>query len=294
MRRRDLRGRRCPGWGRRWWRPGLTVPRCTRAFGSFAGPDGAFGSRAWMVANWQSRLDGGELAEPLCGRVQTAQRAWVRAFVAALEATAGAVKVWTDSRYVCSGERGRGLRSRTAISGRGHSRLGGRGPPRWPGSRRIWTGRTLLSAASHATLGRAAAGLMCWRAAGRRPMRSRRRTRSGPFWPGTRRTGCSIGCRRRCSCWRRETRRGPRGRGFARAPWPRGGGGEGRARAHRCGRRLVGVWQVRAAREHSSALEELEDAVRAAGCPRAAACGGADDFGCWKGQGVEDPACPAG
>ena len=39
------------------------------------------------------------------GPAQTAQRAEVRAFVAAVEYTGGAVKVWTDSRFVCSGVR---------------------------------------------------------------------------------------------------------------------------------------------------------------------------------------------
>ena len=61
-------------------------------------------SRAgWSL--WMPGVEGGELAEPLCGKVQTAQRAEVRAFVAALEATAGAVLVWTDSRYVSNGVR---------------------------------------------------------------------------------------------------------------------------------------------------------------------------------------------
>ena len=54
---------------------------------------------------WIPGAVGGELAEPLCGSAQTAPRAEVRAFVAALEATAGAVRVWTDSRYVCNGVR---------------------------------------------------------------------------------------------------------------------------------------------------------------------------------------------
>ena len=54
---------------------------------------------------WIPGVEGGELAEPLCGTVQTSQRAEVRALVAALEATAGAVKVWTDNRYVCNGVR---------------------------------------------------------------------------------------------------------------------------------------------------------------------------------------------
>ena len=54
---------------------------------------------------WIPGVEGGELAEPLCGTVQTSQRAEVRALVAALEATAGAVRVWTDNRYVCNGVR---------------------------------------------------------------------------------------------------------------------------------------------------------------------------------------------
>ena len=45
------------------------------------------------------------MAEAVKGPAQTAQRAEVRAFVAAVEYTGGAVKVWTDSRFVCSGVR---------------------------------------------------------------------------------------------------------------------------------------------------------------------------------------------
>ena len=41
--------------------------------------------------------------EPLCGQVQTAQRAELRAFVAALERTGGNAVVWSDSRYVVRG-----------------------------------------------------------------------------------------------------------------------------------------------------------------------------------------------
>ena len=40
---------------------------------------------------------------PVRGPVETAQRVEARAFVAAVECTAGAVKVWSDSRYVCRG-----------------------------------------------------------------------------------------------------------------------------------------------------------------------------------------------
>ena len=54
---------------------------------------------------WIPGRPGGEVAEPLRGGVQTAQRAELRAFVAALEATRGVVKVWTDSRFVCRGAR---------------------------------------------------------------------------------------------------------------------------------------------------------------------------------------------
>ena len=42
-------------------------------------------------------------AEPLHGPCQTAQRAEIRAFVAALERTGGRVKVWSDSRFVVHG-----------------------------------------------------------------------------------------------------------------------------------------------------------------------------------------------
>ena len=54
---------------------------------------------------WIPGLHGCALAEAVKGPVQTAQRAEVRAFVAAVECTGGAVKVWTDSRFVCSGVR---------------------------------------------------------------------------------------------------------------------------------------------------------------------------------------------
>ena len=43
--------------------------------------------------------------EPLHGKIQTAQRAELRAFVAALERTAGNVVVWSDSKYVVRGAR---------------------------------------------------------------------------------------------------------------------------------------------------------------------------------------------
>ena len=61
--------------------------------------------QARRLGLWIPGQGGGVVAigEPVPGPVQTAQRVEVRAFVAAVEATAGAVKVWADSRFVCRG-----------------------------------------------------------------------------------------------------------------------------------------------------------------------------------------------
>ena len=69
---------------------------------------------------WIPGPAGCSLAEPVCGRVQTAQRAEVCAFVVALECTARDVNVWTDSRFVC--------RPRHPVPGR--SGVPPLGPPR--------------------------------------------------------------------------------------------------------------------------------------------------------------------
>ena len=77
-----------------WWRLGrMGRPRILRC-PSFAEPVGGCGSRARRGAPWRS---------PLSGRRRQRKRAEVRAFVAAVECTAGDFKVWTGSEYVCRG-----------------------------------------------------------------------------------------------------------------------------------------------------------------------------------------------
>ena len=46
---------------------------------------------------------GASISSPLAGHCQNAQRAEVRAFVAALELTDGHARIWTDSKFVCRG-----------------------------------------------------------------------------------------------------------------------------------------------------------------------------------------------
>ena len=55
----------------------------------------------WGV--WLPGAGSASISAALIGPCQTAQRAEVRAFVAALELTAGNARVWTDSKFVCRG-----------------------------------------------------------------------------------------------------------------------------------------------------------------------------------------------
>ena len=71
---------------------------------------------------------GASISEALVGPCQSAQRAEVRAFVAALELTDGNARIWTDSKFVC---RGAGFLDRGVVPPMRHADLWARAARSW-------------------------------------------------------------------------------------------------------------------------------------------------------------------